>query len=568
MSIERVKKVVPANDKLDSVMMDLAKIDPLLWVMHFRMLNKQPFVFDVSTKIEATNMAALKPREQMRLLTRHRPFLMQPLRDQSANKVYEKGRQVGVSELALTEEFWFLWANPGTKWVHTFPRDKQLTDFGTTRIKPALEETPLMQSLIGVPDQVYTKRIGQSYLLLRSAWESNLGEGIDADGVTFDEKDRMKEGIEVAFKESLSSSKYGLMREVSTPTLPGRGVDQAYQKSCQFEWFVKCTKCGEAQIIEYPDNIVQMMDIPVGATELEEGTYEYRCKKEKCRGPLDRLHGEWIAKYPSRQHITGYHMPQLIAPWISATKVMQKLIDYKFKQLWSNYVLGRPSVGEVNLLTHEDFEWSIAGHEMVASRTGDWSAISVGIDWGHLNWMVVLGKNASNGRTYLLAAMVFEDDYKNPLTSVHQIDSFIAPFSPDIIVADAGFGKDRNSYLLKKYPERVYACWYNPSEQRSRTFQPQWSTPEQARLLADRTMTLKETCRAIKEREIGFPRWDRTMELYEKHFLNLAPLRIEEEGEIYEIIDKTGADHFAHATAYALLGLQKEDGNFVGDISF
>ena len=44
-----------------------------------------------------------------------------------------------------------------------------------------------MRAIMGVPNQVQTKRLSNSFLLLRSAWESNLGEGIDADGVTFDE---------------------------------------------------------------------------------------------------------------------------------------------------------------------------------------------------------------------------------------------------------------------------------------------------------------------------------------------------------------------------------------------
>lgn len=790
----------------------------------------------------------------------------------------------------------------------TFPREKQLTDFSTTRINEVMEESPRMKHLFGVPNQTFLKKIGfSSFLLLRSAWESNLGEGIDADGVTFDEKDRMKEGIEVAFRESLSSSKYNLLREVSTPTLPGRGVDASFLHSDQMEWHIRCTKCGMWQTIEYPENVIQMMDIPPGAKELPEGAFEYRCRKDKCRGDLDRVHGQWIAKYPSRANIRGYLIPQTICPWINATQLMQKKIDYKFQQLWENYsslpgfpvltnngpklieqvttadsvfthkarwrrvtalhphlyngtivdvyvggdyrkptlsvtrdhpvllegggwlnaehlvaeqrstgykghwlcypkpklpeepqhlslsglvtnewarfyglflaegcataittvhhkkekgliafskrmlgrlgnvytqdpakyegqsqqavvvggsltndskaffldlyggtlankripafvfglprvqklaflrgyvegdgyisegtlelqtcsphighglqlliadlgyyaklrghrnklngetfmqhrltysgapgrkllrelgypardpersytfyredsdffllpvrkvvkrevanervynfavkddesyllngvvshnCLGRTSIGENILLSEQDFENATAGHEMVGARTPDWDMVSIGIDWGHLNWVVVIGRNATNGKKYLLNIGVFEDDLRNELDSVKRAEEFIAPYEPDLIIADAGYGKDRNAYLLRKYPNKLFSCYYNPSEKGSRTFIPSWSDAF-SKVLVDRTMTLKNTCRIIKERELGLPRYDRAMQTWQKHFMHLAPLREEEDGEIFEVISSTGDDHLAHATGYALLGFDK-----------
>lgn len=558
-----IPKLPPVGD--EEMLESMGIVDPLIWVMNYRRLRGYPCVFDVGRIVRAASFDAMSPKEKGRWMTRHRPFLIQPLRDQSVYKVYEKGRQVGVSELSLTEELHFLKANPRTKWVHTFPREKQLLDFATTRIKPALDETPRMRALIGTPDQVMTKQIGESHLMLRSAWDANLGEGIDADGVTFDEKDRMKNGIEVAFKESLSSSSFGFMREVSTPTLPGRGVDVSYQKSCQYEWHVKCLKCGERQTVDYPDNVVQVKEIPVGAYELIEGTYEFRCRKQKCRGQLDRTQGEWIAKYPSRKMISGYWMPQSICLWHTATSIMQRKITYKFAQIWYNYVWGKVSSGDSVLVNHTDFETVCAGHTMYEVRTQGWARISVGIDWGHQNWVTVTGITDA-GLKYLLACAVFDDDEKEPLLSVRRIDAFIRPFDPDIIVADAGYGKDRNSYLRKRYLDKFFACNYNPSDQRSRTFKPVWSD-EGARLLVDRTMTLKDTCRSFKEHEFGLPSLDSNMmQHFEKHILALTLMKIEEDGEIYEVVESTGPDHLAHAFAYSKLGLERDEDEGMGDL--
>jgi hypothetical protein len=557
---------LPPGNSDEEILETLGEMDPLIWTMHCRRLKNYPCVFDVNRVIQKPEFQLLTPKERGRWLTRHRPFLIQPLRDESVYKVYEKGRQVGVSELSLTEELFFLKKNDNTKWIRTFPREKQLLDFATTRIKPAFKETPRMAKLLGVPDQVTTKKIGNSYLLLRSAWESDLGEGVDADGVTFDEKDRMKQGIEVAFKESLSSSRFGWMREVSTPTLPGRGVDASYQKSCQYEWHVRCVKCGERQIIDYPDNVVQMKDIPLGTVELEDGTYEFRCRKQDCRGELDRTRGEWIAKYPSRKYIAGYWMPQSICMWHSATSVMQRKIEYKFAQIWLNYVWGKPGGGDSILLTHQDFELVCAGYTMFSQRpTKGYQRVVGGIDWGSENWVVVLGQ-ADNGLKYLLAAACFEDDEKEPLMSARRIEQFLAPFDCDLIVADAGYGKDRNSYMRKRYIDKFYACSYNPSDQRSRTFKPVWSE-KGARVLVDRTIALKDMCRAFKEHEIGLPDLDsRIMQIFEKHLTALTVMKIEEDGEVFEVVENTGPDHLAHALAYAKLGLEKDEEDGFGDL--
>ena len=541
----------------------LALNDPVVWTMYYRRLRGNPMVFDMARRLapevlkaKAKGMSKREFESYVKITTlRHRPFMLAPLRDQHPHKCYKKGRQVGISELSLTEVVWFLWANPGTKWIYTFPRDTQLKDFSNTRINEAFSETPRMRQVIGIPNQVYLKRIGESFMVLRSAWESNLGEGVDADGVTLDEKDRMKEGVDIAFRESLSSSRFGYLREVSTPTLPGRGIDASWVKSDQRCWLVRCTRCGLEQAIEYPENIVQKRDIKLGTKELQPGTYEYECRKVKCRGKLDRINGRWVAKHPLVKNVRGYHMPQTIANWITATDVMQKKIDYKFMQLWMNYVLGEVSKGENILLTDTDFAMADAGHQLITQRTPDWSHISCGIDWGHQNWLTVLGKN-TNGRDYIVNIGITQDDEAEELRSVKAMESLIAPFNPDIIVADAGYGKDRNAYLLRKFGEgRFYACQYNPSTAKSRTFTPVWSDAGH-RVLCDRTMTIKVTCRAIKEREFGLPSRELDIvQLLEAHFKNLAPMRIEEDGEIFEDIQCSGDDHLVHSTAYAYLGM-------------
>jgi hypothetical protein len=551
----------------------LAKTDPVLWCAINRRVKGEPLVFDNARKLEPNALGEIKrtlilsdyERELFSRLLHHRPFLKQPLRDKHKHKVYEKGRQIGGSELMVSEEFHFLSSNPGTKLIHTFPRDKQLTDFSVTRIASVFAESPRMAALAGTPNQVFTKKIGDSYMILRSAWESNLGEGVDADMVVLDEKDRMRDKIEFAFKESLKSSKHGYFRELSTPTLPNRGIDVPYRASDQQVWMVKCERCNEWQEINWKENIVAVKNIPLQCKELPPESYEFLCRKTSCRGKLDRVYtGRWVAKYPDRKNIRGYHIPQLIAPWLSATRVMQDKIDMRFPELWLCYVCGVPAVGELELVNDEDFEAACAGHDMFTRRTKDFSMISVGIDWGTFNWVVVYGRNSINDRPYVLAIGVFEDTARE-LESAEMVWNFIRPFNPDIVVADAGYGKDRNSYLMRRLcpngnEGKFYAQWYNPSLKASRTFVPVWGEPASARVLVDRTLQLKNFCHTIKEREFGMPNLEiPEVQLFIRHLKSLAPFREidEETKELIETIKSSGDDHLAHAGASGWLGMEK-----------
>lgn len=543
----------------------VSSVDPYIWTMLNRRLKGLKTTFNIMNKIDEYRSRGLEPT--VKDLIRHRPFLIQPLRDQSKHKVYEKGRQVGVSELVLTEELWFLSTHDNVKWVHTFPRERQLLDFSNTRISEALSESPMMLNLIGMPNQITTKKIVNSYLFLRSAWEADLGEGIDVDGVVFDEKDRMKEGIEYAFEESLSASAYGLIRDVSTPTIPNKGVDATFQLSDQNWWHIKCSKCGLKQPVEF-ENIQQVVSLPDDIPVYPPDSFEYLCRKSRCRGVLDRYTpGEWVPQFPDRIYgIRGYWMPQLIAPWISATDIMQKKKRYKFKQVFENYVLGKASLGDSVLVSRKDFESLQVNYKYpIPYRTSDFNAISVGIDWGGSNWIVIIGRNVHNGLNYLMNVFHI-DDTSIPLESARDIAHVIAPYNPDIIIGDAGYGKDRNEYLYRIYQNEMYFCLYNPAGQKRATSLVPSFSDKTRKCLVDKTLSIKVTCREFRSGTIGIPiiEKNREVERLTEHFENLAPVRYEEEGDIWEVIENKGPDHYAHAFNYALLG----QAHFLGSDQF
>ena len=351
-----------------------------MWALKYKSIKNKPTTF-VSSKSPF----------------KHRPWQQQILDDMHPNKVVEKSRQLGLSEVGMTEVIHFLIVHSETKAMYIFPRNQQMIDFSKSRITPVFQNSEILQRYIDKKtDSVSTKKILDSYLFMRSGWGSAMGEGADTDFLAIDEYDRMKEGVELSFQEGLKSSAYGLMRRWSTPTIPGRGINAVYQKSDQRRYVWTCEHCGHKQFITFEDNIIQIKPHGVNkiTQEIEDGTFIVGCKK--CKKPLNRWGtGEWVAMYPSIKETRGYHISQMDAAWISADDIMRRMFNYSSKQLFINYVIGEPYASEGLVIVDEDIKSAIRLPREVMSRTNAYTAISVGVDWGEVSYMVVLGVKAS-----------------------------------------------------------------------------------------------------------------------------------------------------------------------------
>jgi hypothetical protein len=488
----------------------------------------------------------------------HRPFLMLPLMVQPRVKGYKKSRQAGVSESCVTEALWSLHTYPMNV-IYTFPSPKQLEDFSNIRVKDAITNSRdnSLKSMMGDPQNVTLKRLGKGVLYMRSSTNPKLGEGVDADSVYFDEIDRMKRGVGIAFKESLSSSRFGWQREISTPSLPGRGIDELWQKSNQMTWFVKCPACGKYQYLKYPENILELKPVAPHEKIIPPGSYAFCCSKCKSLS-IDRWHGQWVGAYPSRIDHWCFHINQLMCCWISADEIMQKKKDYRFPQLFWNYVLGETYASDNILLTDHILDLCTdTALKVQVHRPPAYTYITVGIDWGSYNWAVVFGQRGEGSKKELIGLFMAEDS-KEPLGSTKRIEEFIRPFRPDVIIPDWGYGKDRVTYLAKQFPGRVYGCTY---ANESRLVRPHFNE-EGSTVSVDRTGWLKGMSHEFREQHVVIPDEDQAplISTYRSHMKTLVTVLEEaDDGTIKERIEETGDDHFAHATGYGLMGFEYKD---------
>lgn len=531
-----------ATDKLeistDLLIAEFCRESAYVWVKNNRSLKGRPMDFVGEKNIQK------------------RKFLIQPLEDTSQYKGYQKARQVGVSEISVSEALWFLQTRPHTKSCYVLPSGRQVQDFSNTRVVPAIDESPLLSGLKGEIQNVNLKQIGDSFLFMRSGALERLGEGIDADMTFFDELDRMSQRIKVAFEESLQGSEHGYVRDISTPSVPNFGVNIGWEKSKQWHWFITCSHCGTKQELTWlpDDQFSGRTSVAVNS----DGNHIYACKHcERGLREEDRWEGEWVAKYPDRAP-SFYHITQMMSPWISAQQLFVKQEDYPFKQLFFNYCLGIPYLGD-NILVTEQMIYSRLSNDsrLIYPVSADYyGRVCVGVDWGDKSFYVVMAfiKN----KICIIDIGTIEDP--DPDNHSKEIAKVIEKYDAEVAVCDAGYGRDRNARLLKQFPERIFSCFYPNAERGSKIFEPQWQE-DQSKVSIDRTNSLKLHLGYFKSEDVTIARNlnQKEMQKFIRHLCNLVSVKDidDKTGDVEEWIANMGVDHYGHAYNYAMTAMGK-----------
>ena len=182
---------------------------------------------------------------------------------------------------------------------------------------------------------------------------------------------------------------------------------------------------------------------------------------------------------------------------------------------------------------------------------------ALGIDWGDKSWIVCL-QALSNDKVGLVHLERIESSDIDSIIS--QVNTVFNKLGAKLMVNDAGYGKDRNTILLKLHPERVFACFYPANEKGSKIFEAQWQD-EQHKVSVDRTSSVKLSLGLFRSKQVVVaPEVDLgELKTFIKHLTNLVSVKDfdEKTGEITEWIASTGQDHYGHAWNYACIALSK-----------
>ncbi|MDE2103943.1 MAG: phage terminase large subunit family protein, partial [Patescibacteria group bacterium] len=237
--------------------------------------------------------------------------------------VMVKSTQVGASALAWR---WAAWRTDcGDTVLYVFPSSDHVTDFGDTRIDPAIEESTMLAGRVGEINRKQLKQIGDGTLYLRGSNSRAGAQSVDADAIIFDEYNDLDQGNVSQFERRISGSRQAgrvpRVRRLGIPTGPGEGIDVHWQQSDQRRWHVTCGECGFEQSLEWGRNVRwrNTEDGPV----LRPGTDVFGRAQDvheawrvcaRCEASLEGAvgAGRWLATQESP--LRGYHIPRLIVP--------------------------------------------------------------------------------------------------------------------------------------------------------------------------------------------------------------------------------------------------------------
>lgn len=259
--------------------------------------------------------------------------------DDHAHIVVIKPAQVGVSELAITRAlhaldvgaaFWKT-GKAGLNVGYLFPTQDALSKFSKERISGVKQESPeLARLFVGEFDDVGFKQCRDSYLYMQGAWSETSLLSFAADVLILDEFDRMDPAAIALARKRMRASLVKRELDISTPTLPNRGIHAEYLQSDQRVWEVPCA-CGAWSELDFFRD-VRADGVPYEVWKLWSKEALRRADMTvacpACGSDMDRFAaGRWVDRAPDVVGIRGYWVPALCFPTVTLTELAVAAVD-------------------------------------------------------------------------------------------------------------------------------------------------------------------------------------------------------------------------------------------------
>jgi len=465
-------------------------------------------------------------------------------KDESKNIVVQKAAQTGLTTYGINKALWFADTNP-ISIIYTFPTAGDVNEFSKSRVNPVIQDSPYLMSRIVNVDSVELKQLGNSFIYFRGTWGERQAISIDADMLIHDETDRSKPQIISIYQERLSHSKHKYTIHLSNPSIPDYGVNALYMRSDMKQWFVTCMECGKEQVLKFPDSI------HMGRAGF--GEIYYQCVY--CNAPLtddDRIDGRWKPTNEGSK-ISGYHVSQLMVPWISAEDIFLKFENERWKQTFWNFVLGEPYAGENLPIKRTDMlECIQAGWDMRGVGQGTY----MGVDQGDNLHVSVWRKDGKLKKLFWIGI----------LKDFEELPDLMVRFGVISCVIDAMPNKHSARRFQLMFPGKVWLCYYNDTQKEHIVWKEDKEKKEY-HVVVHRTETLDVLADEYKIKNIVLPKLTNDVEEFIRHHCALAKEKVEKPDGSYAFnYIATGADHYAHSANYGMIAVSRAVAGSLADV--
>ncbi|TXH52908.1 MAG: hypothetical protein E6Q97_14485 [Desulfurellales bacterium] len=496
---------------------------------------------------------------------KHHEYQLKLLEEESNELNIKKCSQVGISEVAVRRTLAILDILNDIHAIYTLPTASFAKTFVKSRFDPVIEGSKYLRGRLNSKiDSFEMKQLGSSFLYIKGTIGQAAAISVPASLLVHDEVDFSDQTVLSSYHSRLTHSKYKLRMNLSTPTVPGFGIDERMQNSKQHYNFCKCCHCSQWFLPDYFDHV----KIPGYTGDLREITKENlhtvdylsarlicpHCGKEPNLDPENR---GWVVKNPDEARTAGgYQVSPFDAPRIiKPSDLIHSGTQYKRYVDFINFNLGQCAEDKENALTREELEdlW----HQ---GETPRFTRFALGIDVG-LVLHFTLGAVADDG-TFVITHLE-----RVPLAQFwDRLFALMSRFYIEKIVIDSMPYADLVLTLQQRF-ERAYASVYVRSR-----------SPELFNMV-DQTEDpekLKNTLRAVNvNRDMAFDSLmadsrrgklavmagpcQEEKEVWLKHLTDMRRVqKFDANDELYFHWEKSskGVDHYHHSTLYFYIACQ------------
>ena len=437
-----------------------------------------------------------------------------------------KAAQVGASTAEIIKSLYVV-RNLKKNAIYTLPTQDDRNSFVSDKVNRIIAQNPIFQKWTHDKDSVEQKQLGERVIHYRGTYTQKAAMMISSDINFYDEIDASDQSVVEQYSTRLQHSDFRGEHYFSHPSAPGFGIDRVWAISDQKHWFVRCRGCNYEWFLRYPESIDPVRGV-------------YQCTK--CHKEItdeDRRAGRWVPKYKNRE-FSGYWVPLLICPWVSAKDVLKYRKD-KGDEYFYNKVLGLPYVGGGNKLTRSALMANLT-QEILTPLDKD--RVVIGVDTGK--------------KIHLVAGTEKGLFYFSESTDYEELDSLMQRWPRAIAIIDQGGDLIGSRKLREKYIGRVFLCSYG--EDRKTQELVRWGAKDEyGTVIVDRNRMIQLVVDEFTDRRIPI-QGEREDEWHDYwiHWNNLTRKVEENERGIQKRIwIRNGDDHWAHATAYWRAGVSR-----------
>jgi hypothetical protein len=489
---------------------------------------------------------------------KYRPWLRDMHDSEAEVNIGQKSAQMGYTETALNLAFFNIDVKRADVLYVLPAKTPDAGDFSAARFDPALELSPHLERIFSDVKNIGHKRAGSANMYIRGS-KSRAGlKSIPTGVIILDEVDEMvQENVPLATERS-AGQKEKLLWAISTPTVPGYGINEMYEGSSKERFHFRCPGCSKLTELIFPQCLIITSEDPFD-NKIKDS--HIICKECKIVLEHETKHiwlkdGIWVPENTDKDS-RGFYINQLysstVRPYELARNYLKSLYNPTEEQEFYNSKLGLPHVVASAQLNDSDIDRTIGQHRK--GRQGATTRlITMGVDVGKwLHYEVnewYLGQSHGNDINTLATPRVIDF---GKVEHFDQLDKIMHDFGVTFCVIDANPERRAAIQFANRFYGAVKICFYG---QNIAGKEIREDKQDQITISVDRTSWLDLSLGRFKRDKAIILPVDIDFE-YRSHLKALIRIyKKDKDGNpVGRYENGSREDHYAHARNYAEIAL-------------